>query len=170
MKSLRWIVFSTLCAAALALGCGDDDDGDGDAGADADADSDADADADADAGALEIVGEYADDWGGTHVVTADAWTSEFPGAGDAGTTTSVAHITAYDNGADFLVAQNDAEAAYDPNLWARYDWTYSGDELYYCQIEFAAADEETAASNAGADHADLAAGCGGFGWTHLTGQ
>ncbi len=161
MTSLRWIAFSLLCAAALAIGCGDDD-------SDSDAGADADADADADAGALEIVGEYADDWGDSHVITADAWTSEYPGAGDAGVTTSSAHITAYDNDADFLVAQNDAEASYAPNLWSRYDWTYSGDALYYCQIVYDAADEQTAAANATADHADLAAGCGGFGWTHLT--
>jgi hypothetical protein len=191
MKSSHRILCSLLCLApAFAVGCGDADGAGGDADTDTDADGDTDttgdtdtagdagADTDTDTGtdtegAPAIVGDWVDDWGGAHHITADAWTSEYAGEGDAGTTTSIAHITAWGNdesgGFGVIIAQNDGVLSYYPDLWSRYDWAYSGDsELYYCQIEYAAADEETAAANESADRTDLAAGCAGYPWTHLT--
>lgn len=187
-------LLSLLClAAALAAGCGDDDGADGDAGTDSDTDSDTGGDTDTATdpigdsgvdtdtgtdtgtdteGAPAIAGDWIDDWGNAHSVTADAWTTEYPGEGDAGTTTSVTHVTSWSNddaGFGVIVGQNDAVDSFYPGLWSRYDWAYADDEeLYFCQIEFAAADEETAATNDGADRADLDAGCGGYPWSHLT--
>lgn len=170
------VVLSSFVAACASDA--DAEDGGLDAGEDSgtdtdtDADSDADTDSDADAGALEIIGDYHDDWGGEHHVTATAWTAIYPGFGDAGPDTSVAHITSYDNGGDYLVAQNDSELNYYPDLWSRYDWTTDeltdgGVDLFYCQIEYEAADEETAAANGSADPGDLIGGCGGFSWSRL---
>jgi hypothetical protein len=170
-----------LLLASLAAACAAQDgatdaglDAGADSGSDTDIDTDTDTgtDTDADSGALEIIGDYVDDWGGEHHVTAAAWTAIYPGYGDAGPTTAIAHVADYDNAADYLVAQNDAELSFDPELWARYDWTYEdladgGVDLYYCQIEYAAADQETAAANATADRGDLGAGCGGFSWSRL---
>ena len=169
MDKLQAFSFAFFVAvlSTFAVGCSEGA-GDEDAGLDSGTDSDT----DADAGALEIIGDYHEDWGAAHQVTAEAWTVVFPGLGDAGPTTSVSHITSFDNGADHLVAQNDHELSYNPDLWSRYDWTYAdlsdgGVELYYCQIEYAAADEETAESNESADPDDLGAGCGTFPWSRL---
>jgi hypothetical protein len=172
------VVFSSNIAACSSDGGAADGglDAGADSGTDTDTDSDTDTDTDtdtaADAGALEIIGDYHEDWGAEHHVTADDWTVVFPGLGDAGPTTSVVHITSFDNAADYLVAQNDHDLSYNPDLWSRYDWTFEdlsdgGVDLYYCQIEYAAADEETAAANEGADPDDLGGGCGAFPWSRL---
>jgi len=153
----RMSLFFFVVLSLIVAACGSDD---------------AAADGDLDAGALEIIGDYHEDWGAEHHVTADDWTVIFPGLGDAGPTTSVAHITSFDNAEDYLVAQNDSVLSYNPDLWSRYDWTFEdlsdgGVDLYYCQIEYMAADEETAAANGSADPADLGAGCSGFSWSRL---
>ena len=107
---------------------------------------------------LEITGAWIDDWGYDHDITQDTWS----------TAGSVFHITQVDNEAMFLVAHNDPANAWSPGLWSRFDWTWDAQgELYYCQIAYDAADEETAAANTAADRADLATGCSGFGWSHL---
>lgn len=179
----RVSLFFLVVVSSIAAACGSEDaaadagfdagtDSDTDTDSDSDTDTDSDSDSDADAGALEIIGDYHEDWGAEHHVTAEAWTAIFPGLGDAGPTTSVAHITSFDNAADFLVAQNDSELSFYPDLWSRYDWSYDdladgGVDLFYCQIEYMAADEETAAANENADRDNLGAGCGGSPWSRL---
>ncbi len=107
---------------------------------------------------LEIIGAWVDDWGTSHDIAQDSWTM-----GD-----DLFHISQLDNQADYLVAQNDAANAYNPELWSRFDWTWHEGELYYCQIAYDAADEASAAGNEDADRADLDAGCAGFSWSRLT--
>jgi hypothetical protein len=116
------------------------------------------AEGDACAADLEIAGAWVDDWGTSHDIAQDSWTM-----GD-----DVFHISQLDNEADFLVAQNDAANAYNPDLWSRFDWTWHEDQLYYCQIAYDAADEATAAGNQDADRSDLETGCAGFAWSLLT--
>jgi len=181
-SSIRLLVTAGFLACFGCAGEADDgglDSGTGDADTDTDTDTDADTDTDtdtdtdADAGDLEVIGSWAESWGATHEITAESWTAVFPGMGDAGPVTSVAHIESFDNEEDYLVAQNDDVDSYFPDLWSRYDWTFEdladgGVDLYYCQIEYAAADEETAEASDGADAEDLAAGCADFPWTRLT--
>ncbi|MEZ4318961.1 MAG: hypothetical protein R3F61_15710 [Myxococcota bacterium] len=109
---------------------------------------------------LEIVGSFSDNFGGAHTITADTWTMD--GAG-------VFHITTFDNDADFLIAQNDANNEYNPDLWSRMDWFDAGTTLWFCQSAFDAATEADALATAAADPSDPATtGCGGFSWTQLT--
>ncbi len=110
---------------------------------------------------LEIVGVYTDDWGSTHEVTEESWTMTM------GEDVSVFHITQWSNDEEFLVAQNDSSNAWNPDLWSRFDWTWSQEDLYFCQTEFGAESEEAAVTAAGADRSDLEAGCGGFAWSRL---
>ena len=107
---------------------------------------------------LEIVGEYIDSWDGSHTITETAWL----------TGTSAWAIASYDNEAEFLVAQNDAANTYFPGEWSRMDWTWSGSDLYYCQIAYEADSQADAEGTTTANRADLGGGCGGFGWTQLT--
>jgi hypothetical protein len=107
---------------------------------------------------LEIAGSYTDDYGNTHEITGDTWT----------TMGSVFHITQFDNDQDFLVAQNDSANEYNPDLWSRFDWVFDGDSnLFYCQAAYAASSEQEALESTSADRGDLETGCGGFAWSGL---
>ncbi|RME27384.1 MAG: hypothetical protein D6806_04725 [Deltaproteobacteria bacterium] len=112
---------------------------------------------------LEIAGTYTDDWQTTHTVTETTWTMHAEGMSD-----SVFHIVAYDNDADYLVAQNDSNNEYNPDKWSRFDWTEKDGALYYCQAAFDADTQEAATANTSADRNDLESGCGGFSWSKLT--
>lgn len=113
---------------------------------------------------LEIIGDWVDDFGGTHAVTAQTWTM-------GQTMSGVFHISQYDNDENWLVAHNDADNAFSPDLWSRFDWTESGGELYNCQTVYDAATEEDARNAPPADPADPATGgCQGFAWSKLTAQ
>jgi hypothetical protein len=107
---------------------------------------------------LEIRGTWDDSWGGSHTIDEMTWVSG----------SAVFHVTSYDNDAGVLIAQNDEANDWNPNLWSRYDWTWSGTQLFYCQTAYGAASEAEAEGTPRADDTDLAAGCGGFGWTELT--
>lgn len=109
---------------------------------------------------LSIVGSYADNFMGQHVVTNSEWTSG----------TSVFHISRASNHDKWLVAQNDEANMFSPCLWSRFDWVVLEDELYYCQTVYNGASEQFALGAPAADAADLSAGCGGFSWTELTRQ
>lgn len=134
---------ATLCiCGALGLACGDDD-GSGDGGE------------------LEIIGVYDDNYGGQHEITATEWTQDF----------GTYHIESYDNGADYLVAHNDADNEYDPDKWSRFDWTETDTgRLFFCQVAFAAASAEEAENATEPDRDDpTSGGCGDgdFPWTEL---
>ena len=107
---------------------------------------------------LELIGDWVDDFGGTHSITAETWTM-----GD-----SVFAITQFDNDASWLVAQNDANNPFNPDLWSRMDWSADGADYWFCQTVFDGADEAAALGATPADSSDLSAGCGGFSWSLLT--
>ena len=117
---------------------------------------------------LEIEGVYLDNYWGTgfgsrHTISAVLWRQD---AEDA--SVNKFDILKFDNGRDFLVAQNDAGNAYFPGLFSRFDWTVSAGDLYYCQVAYNAADAATAEANMSADRSDPAnSGCSGFSWTRL---
>lgn len=113
---------------------------------------------------LEIIGDWVDDFGGTHVITSDTWTMGQSMSG-------VFHITHFHNDGNWLVAHNDPDNAFSPDLWSRFDWTHSGGELYNCQTVYDAATEADAMNATPADPADPATGgCQGFAWSKLTAQ
>ncbi len=108
-------------------------------------------------GGLAIIGEYTDEWGDTHVITDSEWTNS------AGTF----HIEQWDNDAMFVIAHNDPGNVYNGDLWSRFDWAWSNDDLFYCQSVYDGPTLEDALAGS-ADPTDLAMGCGGFAWTNLT--
>lgn len=113
---------------------------------------------------LAISGSYTDAWGTQHEVTGATWTQTY-----AGYPSDVFHVTAFDNDQRWLVAENDPANTWNPGLWSRFDWHDDGaGELYFCQTAYDAVDSSAALETPAADAADLSAGCGGFGWTHLT--
>jgi hypothetical protein len=107
--------------------------------------------------ALDIIGEYIDEWGDTHMIDSGSWTNA---AGEF-------HIDQWDDAGMWLVAQNDATNEFSPSLWSRFDWVWSGDDLLYCQSVYDGATVEAALAGS-ANRDDLMLGCGGFAWTNLT--
>ena len=112
---------------------------------------------------LEIAGTWSDDFGGTHIIDEVMWRQE----GAYGP--AVFSVLSYDNAAAQIIAQNAADADYNPGLFSRFDWTWSADEvLYFCQSVFDAATEEDAAVGPAPDASAVdSTGCGGFAWTRL---
>ena len=111
---------------------------------------------------LTLTGEYSDAYGSSHTIDEWGWGS----ASEWGA--SSYRITQYDGDGQWVVAQNDSANSWNPDLWSRFNWTIDADGgLHYCQAAYDAATEKDALAAADADSADLAAGCGGFGWTEL---
>ena len=166
-----WPLLLAACvlAASPLTACGDSDDvtPGADSGADPDGSggdaggTDAgDPDSDTTSAELAIIGDYVDNFGGVHRVSQTVWIS---GWSPAAPTYA---ITQFDNDAQFLIAQNGADNTFSPDLYSRFDWAEADGKLYFCQSAFDAA-TEAAALAASADASDLAAGCGGFGWSEL---
>lgn len=150
-------------AALASTACGGDDDPERAADAAAAADAGADAAERPLPEAIAIVGDYVDDFGGAHQITATEWRQ---GEGDAA---SVFALREVDNEARFALAENGADNEFSPGLWSRFDWAESGGALYFCQSAFDAATLDAARAATPGDAADLAgAGCGGFPWSALT--
>ncbi len=113
---------------------------------------------------LEIAGSYMDEWGISHEISDDAWKMD-TGMGSVDTY----HVLSFDNDANYLVAQNDAQNAFNPNLYSRFDWTEFDGALWYCQTVFDAATPQDAENATPADPTDPSVGgCGSFPWTNLT--
>jgi hypothetical protein len=112
---------------------------------------------------LSIEGTYLDEFDTNHEITADTWTITY-----VGTNPSVFHIAEIDEAQRYLVAQNDANNEYSPNLWSRFDWFFdSSNQLYFCQIAYDQASQEEASALNTANRDDLMMGCAGFSWSKL---
>lgn len=115
---------------------------------------------------LEIAGEWVEEFapGETidHLIDEAQW-DQLASFGD-----SLFLIEAYDNDGRWIVAQSDGRNAFDPLLYNRYNWTWDGEDLYYCTAAFGLETAQDAMDAPDADPGDLAAGCGGFGWSLLT--
>ena len=114
----------------------------------------------------EISGTYTETTGFgdiTHVIGPTLWTQTFQDGGQF-----IFHIKEFDNSADFLLAQNDAANTFSPNLFSRFDWTFTQNSLFYCQSVFDAPDLDTARAGS-ADRNNLVSGCGvdNFPWSEL---
>lgn len=120
---------------------------------------------------LALAGTYTDAFGTTHGIDDTTWADDF----------GTYHITRYSNARRFVVAQNDANNAFFPGLWSRFDWHEDGDDRWYCQSEYDELAETNAAYDLGfepgtwlpdpssPDVCGCGAPCpGGFPWTHLT--
>ena len=104
---------------------------------------------------IAIAGPWVDYWGTDHTVSNTDWTQ---GA-------MAFAITTYDNDATYAIAQNDADNAWSPGLWSRFDWGWAKEELVYCQTAYDKATEADALATPAADIGDPRSGCGGFPWT-----
>jgi hypothetical protein len=108
---------------------------------------------------LAIAGSYTDDFDGEHVITSAIWTNY-----------GVYNISQFDNDDRYVIARNDESNTANPCAWSRFDWTFDGADLYYCQSAYDAESEDAALASEPADGDDLEEGCSGFSWSKLTPQ
>lgn len=147
------LVITTILTLALTLTACDGGPSTDEAGSETDSETDTETGGEM---ALAIVGTYMDNFGDTHTISQTEWTNS---AGSFA-------ISQYSNDEMWLVAQNAETNMYDPGLWSRFDWTWDGEQLYYCQTIYNGATIEDALAGS-ADAGDLAAGCSGFSWSQL---
>ena len=111
---------------------------------------------------VAIAGDWMDDSGTAHVIDNESWVQT------ASWGTNVFHITQVNNAQEFLIAQNDADNGFNPDLWSRFDWTTWNGSVWYCQTTYDAASEQDAFSAPRADDSDPEnGGCGSFAWSQL---
>jgi hypothetical protein len=117
------------------------------------------------AGALEIAGEWLEEFapgmGITHVIDETRW-DQLSDFGDA-----AFHVDSYDNEARFVVARADEANEFSPGLWSRFDWAWDGEALYYCTAVYDARTAGDALAAPASEPDDLETGCGGFPWSRL---
>lgn len=158
MKTMSWLAPWAL----LSLGCAEKADPAEDTGSTDTDTTDTDPSTTDPGEALAILGTWTDSWGAKHEITEARWTQSFPGY-----SSDHFHIVDFHNGQGWLIAENDADNAFAGGLWSRFDWTWSGEQLFYCQSAFGEASEQEAREVPAADAADLEGGCSGFTWTEL---
>lgn len=139
-------------AAATLFGCTDGGGGDGDA-----------ADSTSTGGGeqvLEIIGLWTDDVSGEHDISDKRWVQAF----DPDVYTYF--ISYFDNATRFVVARSANDMTF-----AKFEWTYDGDQLYYCASVQGQVTAAAAEAAAGADPGDPAGGgCVGAPWHPLDPQ
>ena len=132
------------------------------------ADDDAPKNSDESLSTLEIVGKYANSFGGTETINEAVWKTESDGF-----PAFYAKIDAFDNQDNFAITQNSSDAEYSPNAFNKIVWTEpdASGAFFYCTVAFGLASaEEAAATEDEADAGDLESGCMNFSWTQLTPQ
>lgn len=109
-------------------------------------------------GPIELVGEYTTSFASDESITEEAWAG--------------ASIEDYDNGANWAVTKNPADAMFGPNTYVKVVWTEptSDGNFYYCSVDYNLPTLEAAqTSTQTADASDPDnSGCGGFSWTGMS--
>lgn len=110
--------------------------------------------------ALEILGTWNNNYGGTEIITETAW--------------GASALAAYDNGTNVVYTQFPASDQYNPNKFAKIVYTeVQNDSFYFCMVVYSADTLEAARADVTVpDATDPATtGCGGtFAWTKATRQ
>jgi hypothetical protein len=116
---------------------------------------------DQDFDAPDIVGNYVENFPGgqaTHRITETSWIIDFDGV-PAGY-----DFVDVDNAAMYIVGEDMGM----PGVFAKLQWTFVADDLYYCTVVFAASSAEDAAAAPPADDSDPSTGgCADFPWSLL---
>lgn len=110
-----------------------------------------------------LTGTWVDTNNTTHEISREAWVQTFMGEA------STFHVVSIDEALRQIVAHNDADNPFNPNLFSRFDWVVDGEDLFYCQAAFDKASAAEAEAVEPSDDSDpLHGGCGGmFPWTQL---
>ena len=116
---------------------------------------------------ISIRGSYEDGFGGRHVITKDEWTQSYAEEGEEVGSSRFTYVIV-SNAGRYVVAQNDAENAFNPGLFSRFEWFELDGTLLYCQSVYDAPSAADAEAALRADVTSPTGGCGGFPWSELT--
>lgn len=109
---------------------------------------------------LEIIGMWIDDVNGDHDISEKRWVQAY----DPDVYTYF--ISYFDNATRFVVARSANDMTF-----AKFEWTYVGEQLYYCRASTGQVTAAAAEAASGADASDPAAGgCVGEPWVPLDPQ
>jgi len=112
---------------------------------------------------IEIAGNYTDNYGGGHEITATTWTQS------STYSTSAFTFTKVDNTNNYAIAQNFDNNSFSASKYSRFDWTTDNSTLYFCQIAYNKDNATAAEAVTTADTSTPAtSGCGSFAWSSLT--
>jgi hypothetical protein len=115
------------------------------------------------ASGVSIAGRFTDSFGTAHWISTGRWIQ------GEGAEASIFWVQSYDEAEQVIIAQNDANNAFSPSLFSRFDFVWHEDALFFCQSSFDAQSAEAALAVARGDDADpTVGGCGGtFPWSGL---
>jgi hypothetical protein len=107
----------------------------------------------------ELTGNYEDEWSTQHQIGPSSW--------EMGSSTY--HFAYVNNDEQWIVALNDSDNEYSPDLWSKFVFAEKSGVLYYCQSAYGASSFGEAYCNQDADASDVTIGCGasGFAWSTL---
>jgi len=107
--------------------------------------------------AIELLGTWSDNYGGTTAITTETWGADT--------------VVRYDNAANWAVVQAPADAQYGPSKFSKLVWTQpASDAFWLCTVDFGldTADAALATSKRADASKPAEGGCGGFPWTQMT--
>jgi hypothetical protein len=118
---------------------------------------------------VSIIGEWVDSFATEHDISAESWVQRANDPMTMMVATSTYAIVSIDADSMVIIAENDANNAFFPGKFSRFDWVQDGDQLYFCQSAFDAETADAAANVDPPDPSDPAnGGCGGmFPWSAL---
>ncbi|MCA9562958.1 MAG: hypothetical protein KC561_05690 [Myxococcales bacterium] len=168
LRSYRFVC-SVVCSTLVLVGC----EVDGEEPAAEDASGTTDLSSQADGNTLDTsnggaetpaAGFYADQYDTIVSISDEVWIQLFPGSDDPG----VYLVESINAEEGYLVAHNDPNNQFSPDLWSRFDFVQVSGEWLYCQSAYDAATAADAEATEAADASDPSnAGCGGGGWSEL---
>ena len=113
-------------------------------------------------GPVELLGDFADDYGGRHHITRDVW--------QHGRDARYLVVT-WRPDSQYLIAQNAPDNPSEANRWTRIDWVMLPDTAPYtwafCLTAYDAPTRAAAEATAAADRANPRMGCNGFPFSRM---
>jgi hypothetical protein len=121
---------------------------------------------------LSIIGKYeekGEEYRAYHVINEQTWTIECNGEKPlVFNLLRIEEPSEENNYVGLILAQNDSQNQFNPNLYSKFNFMYYEDSLWYCQIAFDTESKGDAASRECADKtAPETGGCGKFRWSKL---
>ena len=110
-----------------------------------------------------LVGHYVDNYGYDHSITPEKWIMSSNSSSPL-----IFKFCTVNNSSKVIVAENNPNNSYFPNRFSQFNWTISGDSLWYCQIVYDANSIQNADLHPRADSTNPSTGgCGECPWSQL---
>jgi len=112
---------------------------------------------------IPLAGRWYDNFNSAHVVNNTMWLSVSSWGA------SMYRITQFTS--TYVIAQNPADASYNPSMWSKFEYHSTGSSIAYCTTVYNAPNESAALAadtTSIYDSSNATAGCNGFGFTIMS--